>query len=102
LALECYKIFKNEQKLSLIGSMLNESWVLKQKSNPSAVTSELEEFYDRGIESGAEGGKILGAGGGGFFLFWVNPSKRESFIKKMSPKLIVSAKITNQGSLRII
>jgi D-glycero-alpha-D-manno-heptose-7-phosphate kinase len=101
LALECYDIFKNEKKLSLIGGMLNESWVLKQKSNASAVTAELEAFYYRGIESGAEGGKILGAGGGGFFLFWVNPNNRDSFIKKMSPKIVVSAEITNQGSVRI-
>ena len=64
-------------------------------------SEELKEFYDRGIESGAEGGKILGAGGGGFFLFWVNPNNRESFIKKMSPKIVVSTKITNQGSVRL-
>jgi len=102
LAMECYEIFKNGKKLSLLGGMLNESWILKQKSNPSAVTEELKEFYDRGIESGAEGGKILGAGGGGFFLFWVDPNKRQSFLEKISPKIVVSVKITQQGSFRII
>ena len=102
LAMECYEIFKNEKKLSLLGGMLNESWILKQKSNPSAITEELKEFYDRGIESGAEGGKILGAGGGGFFLFWVDPNKRQSFLERISPKIVVSVKITQQGSFRII
>lgn len=102
LAIECYEIFKNEKNLSLLGGMLNESWILKKQSNPSAVTSELEEFYYKGIQSGAEGGKILGAGGGGFFLFWVNPNKRDSFINKISPKIVVNVKISHQGSFRII
>jgi D-glycero-alpha-D-manno-heptose-7-phosphate kinase len=82
--------------------MLNESWDLKRRMNPAAVTPALEEFFTKAKSAGAEGGKILGAGGGGFCLFWVKPERRESFISKMSPAVYVPARIGMEGSTRII
>jgi D-glycero-alpha-D-manno-heptose-7-phosphate kinase len=66
------------------------------------VKSELEEFFIKAKSAGAEGGKILGAGGGGFCLFWVKPEQRDSFISKMSPAVYVPARIGMEGSTRII
>ena len=74
LAVECREIFGQEGDLSLIGPMLIESWELKKEMNPSAVTPLLDDFFARAQIAGAQGGKILGAGGGGFCLFWMNPS----------------------------
>ena len=54
------------------------------------------------LTKGAKAGKVLGAGGGGFFLFWVDPSQRESFIKKMAPKVYVPVSISFDGCTRIL
>jgi D-glycero-alpha-D-manno-heptose-7-phosphate kinase len=98
LALECKKVFQNESELSVIGQMLDESWNIKQRINPKSVNSVLQNIYAKAMNSGALGGKILGAGGGGFFLFWVNPEFRDSFIQKMGDFITVPVRIVNHGS----
>ena len=102
LAVECRDIFLQEGDLSLIGPMLIESWELKKEMNSAAVTPLLENFFTRAKKAGAEGGKILGAGGGGFCLFWLEPSKRDSFIKQMAPAVAVPIRISQEGSTRIL
>ncbi len=65
-----------------LGDLLDITWELKKKSND--VTNEtIDAIYDRGKELGAFGGKIMGAGKGGHFLFIVRPIEREYFIKQM-------------------
>jgi D-glycero-alpha-D-manno-heptose-7-phosphate kinase len=59
-----------------LGHILHETWKLKKKFASQISNPELDLIYDRAIEAGAEGGKLLGAGGGGFFLFYVKPEKR--------------------------
>jgi len=102
LALECRELFNQEGALSLVGPMLLESWELKKKMNRSAVTPLLDDFFARAQQAGAEGGKVLGAGGGGFCLFWVDPAKRASFINQMAPAVAVPIKISSEGSTRIL
>ncbi len=102
LALECDGILRSNGDLSIIGPMLLESWNLKKLMNPASVTPLLEDFLERAMKAGAEGGKILGAGGGGFCLFWVNPNKRDSFISQMSPAVHVPICISPEGSTRIL
>lgn len=102
LAIEGRNIFDQEGDLSHIGPMLVESWELKKKMNPQAVTPLLEELFERARQYGAEGGKILGAGGGGFCLFWVSPSEKEVFIRKMAPAIAVPIRISWEGSTRIL
>lgn len=101
LALECKRIFQTEGDLSIIGQMLDESWSLKQRINPKSMNSVLQEIYTKAVNSGSLGGKILGAGGGGFFLFWVNPEFRDSFIQNMKDFITVPIRIVNHGSKRI-
>lgn len=102
LAVECNEIFQSQGDLSQIGPMLMESWDLKKKMNPASVTPLLDEFLNRALDAGAHGGKILGAGGGGFCLFWVEPNERDSFVKKMSPAVHVPIRISSEGSTRIL
>ena len=82
--------------------MLQELWEVKKNLNHNAVTPKLEEFYRFGIANGAEGGKVLGAGGGGFFLFWVLPEKQGKFIEKMKSFIQVPIKISKTGSSIIV
>ena len=102
LAEKCYQIFKSEQDLSQIGPMLLESWNLKRSMNPQAVTRELDAILDKAMFAGATGGKILGAGGGGFCLFWVEPAQRIRFLQEMQPFVHVPFKISLEGTSRIL
>ena len=76
LARECRNILAGMQDLDSIGDMLAESWELKRSMNSFAITSELDELWSRAKRAGALGGKVLGAGGGGFCLFWVKKNAK--------------------------
>lgn len=66
-----------------LGSLLNEVWQLKRQFSPSVSSSEFDGIYDLAIASGAIGGKLLGAGGGGYFLFCVRPQKKYDVIRAL-------------------
>ena len=59
--------------LTGFGKLLHETWELKKRYSPGATSAKLDEIYDLAFRSGAEGGRLLGTGGGGFFLFFVEP-----------------------------
>ncbi len=102
LANEFNKLLVTEGDLSLVSEMLKESWSIKKGLNPFSITPELDNFYQSALLKGAKAGKVLGAGGGGFFLFWVDPENRASFIKKMAPQVCVPISISFEGSTRIL
>ena len=66
------------------GRLLDYSWQLKKKTGGAVSTSAIDQLYDKGIKAGALGGKLLGAGGGGFLLFYVQPEKKESLLTIMN------------------
>ena len=66
-----------------IGKLLDHTWWLKRELHPEISNPEIDALYHRGIRLGAVGGKLLGAGGGGFFLFFVPPECREAFEKSI-------------------
>jgi len=102
LADEFNELLMMEGDLSLVSEMLKESWSIKKDLNPFSITPELDNFYQSALLKGAKAGKVLGAGGGGFFLFWVDPENRASFIKKMAPLVYVPISISFEGSTRIL
>ena len=63
-------------KLKDFGHNLHEAWLQKQRMNPSTANAYLNEIYDEARKHGALGGKLLGAGGGGFFIFFTPFSKK--------------------------
>ena len=58
------------------GSLLNDNWKLKKELSPEASNKDLDAIYDLALSNGASGGKLLGAGGGGYFLFVANAENR--------------------------
>jgi D-glycero-alpha-D-manno-heptose-7-phosphate kinase len=92
----------HEGDLDLVSEMLRESWSIKKGLNPFSITQELDNFYQTALLKGAKAGKVLGAGGGGFFLFWVDPGDRENFIKKMAPLVNIPISISFEGSTRVL
>jgi D-glycero-alpha-D-manno-heptose-7-phosphate kinase len=77
-------------KLLEFGHSLDESWQLKRKFSTKISTSRLDKIYADARDHGAVGGKLLGAGGGGFFLFYVTPFRRHELVRHLeSSKLTV-------------
>ena len=80
------------------GELLNEQWKVKKSMTNLITNSKIDEMYDEGIRSGALGGKLLGAGGGGFILFLVPPEKQEQIKVNLSSILHVPFKFDFSGS----
>lgn len=70
------------------GLLLNEAWELKRGLSDVVSTTEIDEFYRRGLEAGATGGKLLGAGGAGFFLLYVPLEKQDAVRNVLTPHCI--------------
>ena len=91
------KIIRNGN-IDDFGKLLDSSWQLKKKLSKSITNNKIEELYQNAIKSGAIGGKLLGAGGGGFLLMYMKKQYRDKFFKK-NPKLInVPFSFSNIGS----
>ncbi len=65
-------------ELSRLGKLLHQGWKYKQSLAQSITSPEIDEYYEKAMSSGSTGGKLLGAGGGGFLLLFAEPSKQES------------------------
>lgn len=81
-----------------IGRLLHEGWLLKRGLAEEVSTSMIDEVYQAGRAAGAIGGKILGAGGGGFILFFVEPERRRAVRERLSHLIEVSIDIDHTGS----
>jgi D-glycero-alpha-D-manno-heptose-7-phosphate kinase len=81
-----------------IGDLLNRSWQLKRELADSVTTPEIDEIYDTALDAGAIGGKLLGAGGGGFVLLFVEPDKQEAVKERLKDLVWVDFGIDDVGS----
>jgi D-glycero-alpha-D-manno-heptose-7-phosphate kinase len=70
--------------LEKFGSILDESWRLKRTLSSKVTNGQIDEWYQRVIAAGAEGGKLCGAGGGGFLLFIVKPERQAAVCQTLS------------------
>jgi len=80
------------------GKLLHESWLEKKSLSKSISNSKINDIYNDAINNGATGGKLLGAGGGGFFLFYVPFSKQKKIIKYFNNLITIPFNFTNEGS----
>jgi D-glycero-alpha-D-manno-heptose-7-phosphate kinase len=86
--------------IDAMGEILHENWLLKKTLARGISNPAIDEAYERAIKAGAIGGKLLGAGGGGFLLFYVPKEKQDSLKKKMElPQM--PASFVRQGSVVI-
>jgi D-glycero-alpha-D-manno-heptose-7-phosphate kinase len=67
-----------------LGEILHTGWLLKKKTSGAISNNLIDELYNLGLKNGAWGGKLLGAGGGGFLLFMASPSKQAKLRKAFS------------------
>ena len=94
---EAKKIIKNK-KTDEFGYLLNESWKLKKSISNNISNDKINNLYSEGLKQGALGGKLLGAGGGGFLLFYLPKDKHKNFLKKFKKIIKINFNFTNQGS----
>ncbi|MGB0670112.1 MAG: kinase [Rhodospirillales bacterium] len=84
--------------LAHIGELLHESWCLKRQLADGVSTDVIDDIYQAAREAGAVGGKLLGAGGGGFMLFYVEPDHRDAVRQALGKLIEVDFKIDDDGS----
>jgi D-glycero-alpha-D-manno-heptose-7-phosphate kinase len=70
-------------RLDRFGEMLHEGWLLKRQITGGITNPDIDAAYDRALSAGALGGKLLGAGGGGFLLFYVAPHKQNQVSRSL-------------------
>ena len=80
------------------GLLLNEGWMYKKSLSNLVSNNEIDSIYNTAMTAGAVGGKILGAGGGGFILFYVPKEKQLNVIKKLEKLTHIPFKFENYGS----
>lgn len=84
--------------LESFGQLMHESWRLKKSLSPNVTNSVIDNAYEKALAAGAYGGKISGAGGGGFLTLIVEPSRRDSVRKALHDMLEVNFRFEDEGS----
>lgn len=93
-----FNILTGNGDLIKFGLLLHEAWCLKCELDESVSNEVIREIYKEGLEAGAIGGKLLGAGGGGFLLFFVPPDKRQSVCERLKHLQEIPVSINAPGT----
>ncbi len=96
---EAEKILTDKHSdLNEFGRLLNHTWRLKRGTGSAVSTDSIDTLYEKAIRAGAIGGKLLGAGGGGFFIFYVEPDKQKLLRAAMDDLLYVPFEFEDGGT----
>ncbi len=95
---EAERVLTSRGDLNEFGRLLDYTWRLKRGISRGISTDSIDGLYAKGMEAGALGGKLLGAGGGGFLLFYVEEDKQGAVHKAMEELLYVPFKFENSGT----
>lgn len=88
----------NDDSYDGFGKLLHESWILKRSLTDRISSPEIDQIYEAGRNAGALGGKLLGAGGGGFMVFFVRPENQLKVQEALKKLLYVPVKFEDLGS----
>ena len=81
-----------------LGEALHEGWLLKQSLTPEISSSQISDWYGRARKAGAAGGKLLGAGAGGFMVFYASPDRHEAIRRELTELRPVKLRLDREGS----
>lgn len=96
---EAKEVFTNEKvSIDEIGKLLKEQWFLKKSITKYISNPQIDEIYEAGVNAGAIGGKLLGAGGGGFMLFFAKKENHKKIKQSLNKKLFVPFRFEKTGS----
>ena len=85
-----------------LGKLLHETWLLKRALSSNVSNSKIDELYQVGRDAGALGGKLLGAGGGGFMLFYVHPRRHHTLIRATNGLITLPVGVDRDGSRIVV
>lgn len=91
-------ILSSGNDLNEFGEILHKGWALKKQITNEISSPMIDEYYDKALKAGATGGKLLGAGGGGFLLFFVNLDKQEAVKKALSDLYFLPVGFDSSGT----
>ncbi len=91
-------ILTDSEDIIRFGDLLHESWMAKRKLSPEISNSTIDGFYHSALKNGAIGGKIVGAGGGGFLLLFVPPERQSEVSRELGHLTNVPFCFESQGS----
>lgn len=95
---EGYDILTSTNDFSGFGELMHRSWMLKASLDESISNSTIASIYQAGLDAGALGGKLLGAGGGGFVLFFVPPERQDAVRAKLAHLDELKLRVNAPGS----
>lgn len=95
---EAIGILNSQQDITDFGRLLHETWQLKRSLSSSVSPEFIDDIYERARDAGAIGGKLLGAGGGGFMLFFAKPEHHLQIMNALKDLLWVPFEFENEGS----
>jgi D-glycero-alpha-D-manno-heptose-7-phosphate kinase len=98
MVFEGYDILTSHRPWQEFGELLHRAWLAKRSLDLAVSVGEIDRMYARGLEAGAWGGKLLGAGGGGFLLFFAPPERHENLRAAFAQNQFLSVKINAPGS----
>ena len=98
LAIEIRKVLDGGKELDRVGEILHQGWLLKKELTSGISNNLIDGYYNKALEAGALGGKVLGAGGGGFILLYVSPQKQQKVREVLGDLKELSFRFENQGS----
>lgn len=88
----------HDGNLNGFGELLHKNWLLKQKLASKISNPTINDLYEKALRNGAIGGKLLGAGGGGFLLLYCDRNKHKKLRDAMNPLRELKFKLENEGS----
>lgn len=80
------------------GRLLDHTWKLKKQTGSAISTNSIDALYEKGMQAGALGGKLLGAGGGGFLVFYVQPEYQEAVKDAMKELMYIPFRFEDGGT----
>ena len=87
-----------EADMTAFGQLLHESWQMKRQLSKHVSTPAIDSIYEAGMKAGAVGGKLLGAGGGGFIIFFAEPRQQEAIKQSLSELTYVPFQFEQEGT----
>jgi D-glycero-alpha-D-manno-heptose-7-phosphate kinase len=99
---DAQKILMSKEPIVRLGELLHESWMLKRQLASAVTNDRIDEIYATARNAGATGGKLLGAGGGGFIALLVEPSRRADVLHSLYRLVNVDVGFDFQGSQLVV
>lgn len=91
-------LLSREDRLKEFGKLLHDQWMLKREMSSRISTPEIDTIYENGMRAGALGGKLLGAGSGGFMMMFVEPGRQQAVAQSLEKLLHVPFRFDTLGS----